>query len=220
MKTWPSRGGTRATRPSLPAFSNGAWARGVRRGRASSSFRRRAGRDEPSTPRMASATSHSARTKRISRASTSSGGPCSPSLWSASWAPYERPVGALMGLGLGGGGGAAGSTPSVASASAAVRRKAPADLRNSSASHGGVRGNSSKATEPAKGDVSPVNRGPLLDIAAAATASRRKAQGSPVLSATTPPPACDAANAAAASNSTNNRKTCGRREAAPALSSK
>ena len=125
-----------------------------------------------------------------------------------------------MGRGDGGGGGAAGSTPKVANARAAVRRNAPALRRSSSASHGGVRGKSSKATEPAKGEVSPVSKGPLLLIAAAATASLRKAQGSPVLSATTPPPACEAANAAAASNSTNNRKTCGLLEAAPARSSK
>jgi hypothetical protein len=80
LKTWPSLGGTRATRPNLPAFSKGACASGVLLGNASSSFRRRAGLEEPSTPRMASATSQSARTNRIYLAKTSSGGPCSPSL--------------------------------------------------------------------------------------------------------------------------------------------
>ena len=61
LKTWPSLGGTLATLPSRPAFSNGACASGVLLGNASSSFRRRAGLEDPSTPRMASATSHKAR---------------------------------------------------------------------------------------------------------------------------------------------------------------
>mmetsp|Transcript_17667 Transcript_17667/g.57629 ORF Transcript_17667/g.57629 Transcript_17667/m.57629 type:complete len:412 (+) Transcript_17667:825-2060(+) len=84
LKTWPSLGGMRATRPrcndraplSVTTYVAlmGECASGVRRGSASSSFLSRAGRLPCSTDRMASATSHMARTKRISRARTSSGG--------------------------------------------------------------------------------------------------------------------------------------------------